>query len=171
MPKDVIFLEETIVHNGLLKQHLPWNDPQSFFTCGGGLGQGTGLSLGVKLAAGPRPVVLFIGDGAFLYNPITQAMGASRQHNLPLLIIICNNQKYSAMQKNHTDYYPKGAAVQHDVWHGVHIDGPEYSDLGKPFGFHGLRVEKPEELVGALKAGLESIKNGKTSIINVILSR
>ncbi len=171
MPKDVIFLEETIVHNGLLKQHLPWNDPQSFFTCGGGLGQGTGLSLGVKLAAGKRPVVLFIGDGAFLYNPITQALGASRQHNLPLLIIICNNQKYSAMQKNHTDYYPKGAAVQHDVWHGVHIDGPEYSDLGKPFGFHGLRVEKPEELVGALKAGLESIQNGKTSIINVILSR
>ena len=171
MPKDTIFLEETIMHSGLLKERLPWNDPQSFFTVGGGLGQGTGIALGVKLAAKKRPVVLFIGDGAFLYNPITQAMGASRDHGLPILIIVCNNLKDSAMQRNHTEYYPKGAAVQHDVWHGVHINGPEYSDLGKPFGFHGARVEKPAELVAALKAGLASIQSGTTSILNVLLSR
>jgi thiamine pyrophosphate-dependent acetolactate synthase large subunit-like protein len=171
MPKDTIFLEETIMHSGLLKEHLPWNEPQGFFTVGGGLGQGTGIALGVKLAAPKRPVVLFIGDGAFLYNPITQALGASRQHNLPIMIIVCNNKKYSAMQRNHTEYYPKGAAVQHDVWHGVHIDGPEYSELGKPFGFHGQRVEKPGELVGALKEGLAAIQSGKTSILNVMLSR
>jgi acetolactate synthase I/II/III large subunit len=171
MPKDTVYLEETIMHSGILKEHLPWSDPQCFFTVGGGLGQGTGIALGVKLAAGKRPVVLFIGDGAFLYNPITQALGASRQHNLPILIIVCNNKKYSAMQRNHTEYYPKGAAVQHDVWHGVHIDGPEYADLGKPFGFHGARVEKASELVGALKAGLASIQSGTTSILNVVLSR
>ena len=85
--------------------------------------------------------------------------------------IVCNNKKYSAMQRNHADYYPKGAAVQHDLWHGVHIDGPDYSELGQPFGFHGQRVEKPGELVGALKAGLASIQNGTTSILNVVLSR
>ncbi|HEX4192145.1 MAG TPA: hypothetical protein VHY80_03565, partial [Stellaceae bacterium] len=60
---------------------------------------------------------------------------------------------------------------QHDVWHGVHINGPEYSELGKPFGFHGARVEKASELVGALKAGLASIQSGTTSILNVCLSR
>jgi acetolactate synthase-1/2/3 large subunit len=171
MPKDTIYLEETIMHSGMLKEHLPWNEPQCFYTVGGGLGQGTGIALGVKMAAGKRPVVLFIGDGAFLYNPITQALGASRQHNLPILIVVCNNLKYSAMQRNHAEYYPKGAAVQHDVWHGVHIDGPEYSELGKPFGFHGARVEKASELVGALKAGLASIQSGTTSILNVMLSR
>jgi acetolactate synthase I/II/III large subunit len=171
MPKDTVYLEETIMHSGILKEHLPWNEPQCFYTVGGGLGQGTGIALGVKMAAGKRPVVLFIGDGAFLYNPITQALGASRQHNLPILIIVCNNLKYSAMQRNHTEYYPKGAAVQHDVWHGVHIDGPEYSELGKPFGFHGARVEKAGELVGALKTGLASIQSGTTSILNVMLSR
>lgn len=171
MPKDTIYLEETIMHSGILKEHLPWNDPQGFFTVGGGLGQGTGIALGVKLAAPKRPVVLFIGDGAFLYNPITQALGASRQHNLPILIIVCNNLKYAAMQRNHMEYYPKGTAAQHDLWHGVHINGPEYSELGKPFGFHGARVEKPGELVGALRAGLASIQNGTTSILNVVLSR
>ncbi|HXR85616.1 MAG TPA: thiamine pyrophosphate-binding protein [Stellaceae bacterium] len=171
MPKDTIYLEETIMHSGILKEHLPWNEPQCFYTVGGGLGQGTGIALGVKMAAGKRPVVLFIGDGAFLYNPITQALGASKQHSLPILIIVCNNLKYSAMQRNHMEYYPKGVAVQHDVWHGVHIDGPEYSELGKPFGFHGTRVEKASELVGALKAGLASIQSGTTSILNVMLSR
>jgi len=171
MPKDTVYLEETIVHSGLLRERLPVNEPHSFFVVGGGLGQGTGMALGVKLGAPKRPVVLFIGDGAFLYNPITQALGASRQHNLPIMIIVCNNKKYAAMQRNHTEYYPKGAAVQHDLWHGVHIEGPDYAELGKPFGFHGQKVEQASELVGALKAGLASIQNGKTSIINLVLSR
>jgi acetolactate synthase-1/2/3 large subunit len=171
LPEDTVYLDETIVHGNLLREHLPWNLPRSFFNVGAGLGQGLGVALGVKLAAPERPVVLLIGDGSFLYNPVVQALGASQQYGLPLLIVVCNNQKYSAMQMGHTQYYPQGTAIERNIWYGVDIKGPEYSELGKPFGFQGQRVEKAAELPGSLKNGLDSIRNGQTYILNVVLSR
>jgi acetolactate synthase I/II/III large subunit len=171
MPKDTIYVEETITHSQPLQQHLPWSDPQSYFRVGGGLGQGTGYALGVKLASPQRPVALVVGDGSFLYNPVVQALGASRGSNLPVLMIVMNNRKYAAMQKGHLHHYPDGVAMGADMYHGVHIDGPNYDELAKPFGLHGQKVEKLGELKGALEAGLRSVKDGKTSILNVCLTQ
>lgn len=170
MPKDTIYVEETITHSQPLQQHLPWTEPQSYFRVGGGLGQGTGYALGVKLAAPKRPVALIVGDGSFLYNPIVQALGASKNSGLPILIIVMNNRKYAAMQKGHLHHYPDGVAIGADMYHGVHIDGPDYAELAKPFGLHGQKVEKLGELKGAIENGLKAVKDGKTSILNVCLT-
>ena len=51
MPADTIYMDETITHSPLLRQHLPQTVPQSFFRGSGGLGQGIGTALGIKLAA------------------------------------------------------------------------------------------------------------------------
>src|SRR4029077_882413 len=101
MPADTIYVDETITPSPLIRQHLPQTTPQSFFRGSGGLGQGIGTALGIKLAAPPRPVALLIGDGSFLYNPIIQALGASKRHELPIIIIVLNNKKYEAMRKGH----------------------------------------------------------------------
>jgi acetolactate synthase-1/2/3 large subunit len=170
MPKDTIYVEETITHSQPLQQHLPWAEPQSYFRVGGGLGQGTGYALGVKLAAPKRPVALIVGDGSFLYNPIVQALGASKNSGLPILIIVMNNRKYAAMQKGHLHHYPDGVAMGADMYHGVHIDGPDYAELAKPFGLHGQKVEKLGELKGAIENGLRAVKDGKTSVLNVCLT-
>ena len=94
MPEDAIYVEETITHAAMLQQHLPWSRPQSFFRAGGGLGQGLGTALGVKLGAPKRLVAALVGDGSFLYNPVVQALGASKANDLPILIIIFNNGQY-----------------------------------------------------------------------------
>ena len=112
LPDDTIYIDEVTTHTGLLREHIRWNKPQSLFTRQGGLGQGLGLSLGVKLAKPDRPVVTLIGDGAFLYNPVLQSFGASRDFNLPILVVIFNNKKYAAMQNMHKRMYPEGAAVE-----------------------------------------------------------
>ena len=57
MPDDAIYIDEVTTHTGLLRQHLVWNKPQSLFTRQGGLGQGLGLSLGIKLSKPERQVV------------------------------------------------------------------------------------------------------------------
>ena len=44
----------------------------------GGLGQGIGVALGVKLADPAREVALTVGDGSFLYNPIVQSLSAAK---------------------------------------------------------------------------------------------
>jgi thiamine pyrophosphate-dependent acetolactate synthase large subunit-like protein len=170
MPDDAIYVDETIVHSRMIQNDLSWSRPHSFFRSRGGLGQGFGLALGCKLAAPDRTSVLLIGDGSFLYNPIIQAFGASRDHKLPVLVIVFNNKNYEAMRQNHLSYYPDGTAYQKGIYHGVHIDGPDYAELGKPFGFSGERVENPEDLVAALRNGLAAVKGGKTHILNVVLT-
>jgi acetolactate synthase I/II/III large subunit len=171
MPADTIYVDETITHSPMLRQHLPQTTPQSFFRGSGGLGQGIGTALGIKLAALQRPVALLVGDGSFLYNPIVQALGASKRHDLPIMIIILNNQKYEAMRKGHVHHYPDGASASKDLHFGVTIEGPDYERLGSHFGFHGERVEKLADLKGALQKALAATKSGKTAILNVVVTR
>ncbi len=171
MPADAIYVEETITHSPMLQQHLPWNEPQSYFRVGGGLGQGLGVALGVKLAAPKRPVMSILGDGSFLYNPITQSIGASKGYGLPITAVVMNNRKYSAMQKGHLHHYPDGVAHGADIYQGVHIDGPDYAELGKPFGLYGQKVEKPGELKAALQNAQNANKDGKSAILNVCVTQ
>ena len=171
LPADAIYVDETIVHSPMIRQHLSWNLPQSYFYVYGGLGQGIGVALGVKLAAPQRPVVLVIGDGSLLYNPIIQGLGASREQDLPILIIVFNNKKYQAMQNNHDRYYPDGVAVTEKLYHGVAINGPDYERLGLHFDFPGEKVDDPARLKPALTKALAEVNAGRTAIVNVILNR
>ena len=171
MPANTIYVDETITHSPLIRQHLPQTTPQSFFRGSGGLGQGIGTALGIKLAAPERPVALLIGDGSFLYNPIVQALGASKRHDLPIMIIILNNKKYEAMRKGHIHHYPDGVSANKDMHFGVTIDGPEYEKLGSHFGFHSERVEYRAELDVALQSALAATQEGRTAIVNVVVSR
>ena len=171
MPANTIYVDETITHSPLIRQHLPQTTPQSFFRGSGGLGQGIGTALGIKLAAPERPVALLIGDGSFLYNPIVQALGASKRHDLPIMIIILNNKKYEAMRKGHIHHYPDGVSANKGMYFGVTIDGPEYEKLGSHFGFHGERVEYRAELDVALQSALAATQEGRTAIVNVVVSR
>ncbi len=171
MPADTAYVDETILHGPVLRQHLPFTTPHSFFRGFGGLGQGLGTALGVKLASGKRPVALLIGDGGFLYNPVIQALGASKQHNLPILIVIFNNNGYMAMQKGHVHHYPDGAAESAHMHIGSKLNGPDYSEFGSHFGLHGERVEEPTRLKGAVQAALKKVQDGTTAILNVVVSK
>ena len=171
MPPDTIYVDETITHSPLLRQHLPQSMPQSFFRGSGGLGQGIGTALGIKLAAPARPVALVVGDGSLLYNPVLQALGASKQHGLPIIIIVMNNKKYEAMRLGHVHHYPDGVSATENLHYGVAIDGPDYAQLGCHFGFHGQRVERLGDAKPALESALAATADGRTSILNVVLSR
>ena len=76
---------------------------------------------------------LLIGDGGFLYNPVIQALGASKEHNLPILIVIFNNKGYMAMQKGHVHHYPDGAAENAHMHLGSRLNGFDYDGLGRAF--------------------------------------
>ena len=150
--------------------HLP---PRRDRICSwrGGLGQGLGITLGIKLAEPGRPVILFIGDGSFLFNPIVQALGASRNMNLPILIVVMNNHRYAAMQEGHEKHYSDGVGAQEGFTYGVSIDGVDYEGLGEKFGFPGARAATPEEFRAAFEKGLETVQAGKTVIINAAIER
>jgi len=170
MPDDTIYIDEVTTHTGLLRQHLVWNKPQSLFTRQGGLGQGLGLSLGIKLGKPERQVVTLIGDGAFLYNPALGCLGAARDYKLPIMAVVFNNKKYAAMQGMHLRMYPDGIAAETDVYHGTHINAPDFVKVAESVDGYGEQVTDPEKLQDALKRGLEANRNGKPAIIDVVVT-
>jgi len=170
LPDDAIYIDEVTTHTAMLREHVRWNRPQSLFTRQGGLGQGLGLSLGVKLAKPDRPVVTLIGDGGFLYNPVLQSFGASRDYNLPILVVIFNNKKYAAMQNMHKRMYPEGTAVETGKWFGTHINGPDYVKVIEAFDGYGEQVTDPEKLPAALKRALEATRGGRTAVLDVVVA-
>ena len=85
--------------------------------------------------------MLTVGDGSFLYNPIVQSLSASRDLDLPVLVVVVNNRRYLSMQINHQRFYPGGVAVQDDNFRGVDLaQQPDLAALAAPFGMLGATV-------------------------------
>ncbi|MCC2098246.1 MAG: hypothetical protein KDJ29_15220, partial [Hyphomicrobiales bacterium] len=170
LPPETIYIDEVTTHTGLLRQHIVWDRPQSLFTRQGGLGQGLGLSLGIKLARPDQPVVTLIGDGAFLYNPVLGCLGAARDYGIPTMTVIFNNRKYAAMQGMHLKMYPKGTAVDTDTYHGTHINAPDFVMVAESIGGYGELVDDPAKLEDALRRGLQATREGRPAVIDVRLA-
>ncbi len=169
MPDNVVYVDETTTNRRVIQPQLNWVGPQSYYSVPSGLGQGLGFGLGVKLANPERPVVTLIGDGAFLYNPVTQSFGLARDHGLATLIVVFNNQGYRAMKNNQLSYYPDGAGKQNEIYLGHSINAPDYAELVAPFGGYGRRVEDIADLAPALKEGLAAVADGRTAVLNVVI--
>jgi acetolactate synthase I/II/III large subunit len=169
MPADTIVVDETIIHAGAIREHTLWDEPLGFFRAPSGLGQGLGYALGVKLALPRRPVVVTIGDGTYMYNPVVPAIAFADEHKLPLLILVVNNAKYSAMQHFHDKFYPSGTAKANKDYYGVNIRSIKYEEAATMVGGYARCVEKPAELKAALREALAAVQSGKTAILNLIM--
>ena len=169
LPDNAIYVDETITHRGVLLRHLGQRRPQSYFRPAGGLGQGLGVALGAKLAAPNRPVVAIIGDGSFMYNPVTQSLALSRHEGLPILIVVFNNTGYLAMKKEHQAFYPDGVSSQNEIFYGHQITDLAYEELVAPFGGFGRQVEDPADLPEALGEAMTAIEDGRIAILNVMV--
>ena len=104
-----------------------------------------------------------------MYNPVTQSLALSKHRDLPILIVVFNNQGYSAMRKEHHAYYPEGVAALANESVGHPVTELNYAELGAPFGFHGARVATLADLPGALAEARAAVEGGRTAIVNVVL--
>jgi acetolactate synthase-1/2/3 large subunit len=166
---DAIYVDETIVHARLIRDHVNWDEPFGFFRAPSGLGQALGYALGIKLALPKRPVIVTIGDGTFLYNPVPSALAFADEHKLPLLILVFNNAKYAAMQYYHDKFYPSGTAVANKDYYGVDLKGIKYEQAAAMVDGYSRRAETPAELKAALDEALAFMASGKSAIINMIM--
>ncbi|WP_327426389.1 thiamine pyrophosphate-dependent enzyme [Streptomyces sp. NBC_01236] len=170
--QDAIVVDETITHSRVVKRHALTSDPDSYFYVQGGLGQGMAVALGVKLAAGDRPVVLTIGDGAFTYNPVIQSYDAANAYGLPVLIVVFNNRVYKSMNLNHRRFYPDGAAADTGEWLGTDLHRlPRLAQFAEPFGMHTETVDAPDALAPALERALKAVAEGTTAVVDVLVTR
>ncbi len=170
-------VDETITHSRGVARHLMAGAPGRYRYVQGGLGQGLGVALGVKLAAQEsgedpdRMVVLTVGDGAWLYNPVLPGLMASAQYGLPLLVVVYNNGSYRSMKYNHVRAYPEGAAARSGHFRGVDLSAqPDAAAVATAGGAAGFTISTTSQLAPVLEKAMATARGGQTAVVNVLLS-
>jgi acetolactate synthase-1/2/3 large subunit len=172
IPPNGVIVEETTVHRTLIQNMIARTQPMSYLArVTGGLGVSLGYALGAKLALKERPVFVLIGDGGFHYNPVPSCLGLAQEYDLPIIVVVFNNQRYLSMERGLLRYYPDGAAKKT----GIHFGGPilpspDYRLYAEIHGGYGVRVTDPKDIQPAIARALEHSGKGKLSVIDVVLS-
>ena len=120
--------------------------PRGYLGWGGhsGLGSSLGLTMGAKLARPECLAIQVTGDGAFGYNGMD--FETSIREKIPILTIVNNNSSISG---------------------GVPLSG-KYADVAEALGGYGERIEKPDDIIPAIKRAQKSIDSGRSALLEVI---
>ena len=114
---------------------------------------------------------VLIGDGGFHYNPVPSCLGLAQEYQLPITVVVFNNQRYLSMERGLLRYYPEGASKQT----GIHFGGPilpnpDYRHFAEVYGGYGVRVTDPKDIQAAVAQSLEHNRAGRLAVIDVVLS-
>ncbi len=165
---------ETVLVNeyDLIPTQVDLEMPGSFFgssptSC---LGWGVGAALGAKLAAPEKTIIATVGDGSYLFSVPTACHFVSRAYDLPILVIIFNNECWNAVRRATRALHPQGWAVKANHFPLSELSpAPAYEMICEANGGYGERVENPEEVLPALQRGLRVIREeGRQAVLNVI---
>jgi len=162
LPADGVVLSDT-GHSGMWTgQMVELNHPgQRYLRCAGSLGWAFPAALGAKCALPDKPVMAFNGDGGFLYH-LTELETAAR-YGINAVIVVNNNHAYS-QEKRLFDiaYGGEQRGKARDMWVFRELN---FARIAEDFGCFGVRVERPDELDGALKAALAA---GRPAVVDVV---
>jgi len=172
LPEDAIIVDEIIAQlPDMLKVLFQKHPYRHYRGTAGGLGTGIPTALGVKIAERDSLVVCIIGDGSFHYNPVPACFGLCRQYNVPILVIICNNQGFASQAWNIGRYYPQGQAMQSENFFGSVIEPtPDYSGIAAAYGGHGTRVTDRTQLKSSLKQAINAVSEGTFAVVDILLT-
>ena len=142
-------------------------------TTGYALGWGLGAAMGVKIAKPDTQVVAITGDGAFLFGQIESLWTASR-YNIPITIIILNNQSYDG-ERGRIIMFSPAAKANRENWKDMscYLGDPEvdYVGLGNSFNIDGIRVSEPGNLKAAFERATAVNREGRPFIIDAVMAR
>ncbi|RQG99454.1 thiamine pyrophosphate-dependent enzyme [Natrarchaeobius oligotrophus] len=170
VPDDAIVVNETIDHGSCVSNLIDDGDDRRYLSPerenAGGLGSGLGLALGSKLAEPDRTVTLLTGDGSFNYNPVQAAFGAIQEHDLPILVVIFNNEGYQVMSAAFAKDYPDRMNVTET--HGTPITPtPDYALQAEAWGAFGETVTEPDDVRPTLERALEAVAAGRPALVDL----
>jgi acetolactate synthase-1/2/3 large subunit len=104
-------------------------------------------ALGAKIANPDKAVVAVCGDGGFPYA--SSELAVAVQEKINLVTLVFSNNAYGTV-----------TSIQHRQFGGRYLGNtlhnPDYVKFAESFGATGMRIEKPEQLGGALQKALDA---------------
>lgn len=146
LPKDAILVRDVTVPANVWGSRLfeIYEPRTSIHASGGGIGQGLPTALGAQAGRLDRVVVLMAGDGGYMLN--VGEMPVAVQENLPLIVVLFDDQGYGVLRNIQDAAYGRQVAVD--------LVSPDFVMLAKSMGFEANRIGNPEEFVAELEAAV-----------------
>jgi acetolactate synthase-1/2/3 large subunit len=111
--------------------------------------------MGAKLACPDRLCIAFMGDAAV--GQQIPDVETSVREKIPVLFVVLNNGGFGGYEKHH----PSTSKVSPPTIQN-------YAKVGEGFGAYAERVEKPDDIIPAIKRGIKSVEAGRSALIEVI---
>jgi len=123
-------------HEMWMAQRFPADTEKSFLASGGLGTMGFSLPTAMGACLSGRETWTFSGDGGFQMN--LQELATIKQENLPLKIVILNNQFLGMVRQWQDLFYEKNYV-------DTPMDNPDFVALGKAFGIESYLATNEEE--------------------------
>nr|VFJ87711.1 MAG: acetolactate synthase, large subunit [Candidatus Kentron sp. LFY] len=135
-------------HQMWAAQYYKFNAPRHWINSGGlgTMGFGMPAALGAKVAHPDETVVCITGDGSI--QMCIQELSTAKQYDLPIKIISLNN-RYLGMVRQWQEFFYDNRYSQ------TYLESlPDFVKLVESYGHVGMRIEKPQDVEGALRKAL-----------------
>ncbi|NRF68645.1 acetolactate synthase 3 catalytic subunit [Aquincola sp. S2] len=143
--KDVYVTSDVGQHQMWAAQYFRFEEPRRWINSGGLGTMGVGLpyAMGIKLAKPDSEVFCITGEGSI--QMCIQELSTCAQYKTPVKVISLNN-RYLGMvrQWQQLDY---GGRYSHSYMDAL----PDFVKLAEAYGHVGIKIEKPSEVLPALK--------------------
>lgn len=124
------------------------------------LGYGLGLAMGAKLACPDKLCINVWGDAAIGFTGMD--FETAVRERIPILSILLNNFSMAIELKV--------MPVSTEKYRSTDISG-DYAAMARAFGGYGERVTAPEDIIPAIKRGIEQTENGIPALLEFITSK
>ncbi|MFI1721477.1 thiamine pyrophosphate-requiring protein [Streptomyces sp. NPDC020489] len=119
------------------------------------MGCGVPYAIGAKFAHPNRPAIALVGDGAMQMNGLAELVTAAKYRHLwedPRLVVgIWNNRDL-----NQVTWEMRAMGGAPSFLPSQELPDVQYAAFARSLGLTGIRVEKPEDVEAAWRAGLEA---------------
>ena len=152
LPTDAVLVSDT-GHSGIWTgAMIDLTSPeQRYIRCAGSLGWGLPAAIGAKCAVPERPVICFTGDGGMYYH-LTELDTALR-YGIRTITVVNNNASLNQEQRLNEDIYGGRTPGSDRMWM---LTDSDFASIATAMGCLGLRVDRPQELSGALDQAVNS---------------
>lgn len=160
VPEETIFFADNGNSMAWAIHYLPITRPYSFYVGLGfaSMGFATAASIGAKLAAGDRPVIALVGDGAFLMNGMEVATAVN--YKIPVIWVVMNNAMLGMVYHGR-----KLASIPEGI--PSRFQPVDFVKLAEGLGARGIRITRPGEITREMMA--EIIATGVPTVLDVII--
>lgn len=151
---------------------LKMNRPGSYFASGGSnLGWGINAAIGAKLADPESEVITLAGDGCFVFGVPSSAYWMAGAYNTPHLTVIYNNGGWCSPKMSTLGVHPEGTARQNDHFWVTVGRGARLADIAEATGgAAAFAVKDRADLKVTLKAALQTVRAGRSAVVDVTLA-